>query len=157
TLRFAGVLQDQLALLGVAAFLVALQAADGTDLGPDFLREVIVHDPAARRPVVRLLVLARGAGGGGGHKQAETENQETPWERHLEPLDSRCRQLRPSRTGILRWPQETPILSDATPADSQKSTSTLCSKVKGPPRLILPCVEVPSRIVSGGNGSPSGG
>jgi hypothetical protein len=85
-LQLLGVLQNQLALLGVAAFFVALHAQGGADLGPDLLHEVIVQVFGAGRSAIRLLLLAACACGKK-HQGAKNENHPARFVRHMESLD----------------------------------------------------------------------
>jgi hypothetical protein len=62
-LCLAGILKDQLAVLRITTFFVTLQTPDRTDLGPDFLGEVIVHVPIASYSSVWFCVLAARSGG----------------------------------------------------------------------------------------------
>src|SRR5207244_1418997 len=59
----------------------------GTDLRPDFLREIVVDVAIAGRAGVRLLVLAA-TSRGKNRQRAENENQQTRLERHFESLAS---------------------------------------------------------------------
>src|SRR5262249_55591119 len=73
SLHLARVLQDELAVLGVAALLVAGQGLGHADVWPDFLREVVVDGAAARRPFVGFPVLAASSRGTG-DQSAEDDN-----------------------------------------------------------------------------------
>src|SRR5262249_61532364 len=96
-LELAQVLEDELALLGVAALLVALHAQAGADLAPDFLHEVSIEALAARRAVVRLTVFGTRTRGRDSQRN-EDDDQRTGREGHREPLDARRRRGR--RVGL---------------------------------------------------------